>query len=101
MEQVPAANMTSRTYRFDGTTFDMPRDGPRLTSQLARVQKVMADGKWHTLVEIAFMADAPEASISARLRDLRKERFGSHEIEREYVSQGLWRYRLVGQLRLI
>ena len=39
----------------------------------------------------------PEASVSARLRDLRKKRFGSHIITRRYVSDGLWQYRWEGR----
>jgi hypothetical protein len=55
------------------------------------------DERWHTLSEIAAHTKDPEASVSARLRDLRKPRFGSHTIEREYVERGLFRYRLVKQ----
>jgi hypothetical protein len=37
----------------------------------------------------------PEASISARLRDFRKEQFGKHVVERRRRSQGQWEYRLI------
>jgi hypothetical protein len=55
----------------------------------------MRDGRWRRLTAIAIAAQAPEASVSARLRDLRKERFGSHTVERRYVAQGLWEYRVL------
>lgn len=80
---------------FDGETFDQERDGNRLASQLERVREFMSDGRWHTLLEIAHNSWGTEASASARLRDLRKPKFGSHRVEREYVQDGLWKYRLL------
>ena len=86
----------------DGITYDHARDARRLAGQHARVLAFMRDGEWHTLAEIASHTRDPEASISARLRDLRKPRFGAHNIERQYVERGLWRYRLVvEQLELL
>jgi len=84
----------------DGKTYDHARDAKRLTRQHARVLDFMLDGQWHTLTDISARTGDPEASVSARLRDLRKARFGSHIIEREYVEQGLFRYRLVTQPEL-
>lgn len=63
-------------------------------SQLQSVWDVMRDRQWHTLSEIAERAGCPQASASARLRDLRKVEFGGRCIERQYVQQGLWRYRV-------
>lgn len=40
----------------------------------------------------------PEASVSARLMDFRKARFGSHYVDQEYVLMGLWKYRLTVNL---
>lgn len=79
---------------FDGETYERPRDHERLRAQLGRVLTVMRDGTWHTLADISARCGDPEASISARLRDLRKEKFGAHLIERRYVHDGLWEYRL-------
>jgi hypothetical protein len=81
--------------RFDGSTYDHNRDGERLTGQLQRVFAAMSDGNWRTLAELSGLAGGTEAAVSARLRDLRKERFGGHTVEREYVADGLWRYRLI------
>lgn len=64
-------------------------------SQLQSVWEVMRDRQWHTLSEIAERAGCPQASASARLRDLRKAEFGGYCIERQYAQQGLWRYRIV------
>ena len=80
---------------FDGATYERPRDHIRLGKQAKRVWGVLLDGEWHTLHEIAKTTGDPEASISARIRDLRKVKFGGHVVERDFVSNGLWRYRLV------
>jgi hypothetical protein len=80
---------------FGGETFDPKRDTSRLFRQLQLVRAQMADGLWHTLGELEIATGYPQASISARIRDLRKERWGSHVVVREFVRRGLWRYRLV------
>lgn len=85
---------------FDGATFDPGRDGPRLERLLDRVKAFMADGRWHTLAQIVAECGGSEASCSARLRDCRKEKFGGHRVEREYVADGVHRYRLVLRKRL-
>jgi hypothetical protein len=94
LERIPIAG------RFDGATYDPDRDGERLTRQARLVFRLMRDGQWHTLPEITDRLERlgwhePEQSISARLRDLRKAKFGGHTVERRYVSKGLWKYRLV------
>lgn len=80
---------------FDGATYSRSRDHVRLGKQMLRVLAVLRDGEWHTLPEIAQQTGDPEASISARIRDNRKEKFGGRVVEREHVKDGLWRYRLV------
>lgn len=82
---------------FDGATYEPERDRERLTRELDRVRGLMEDGEWRTLAAIAEATGAPEASVSARLRDLRKQRHGSRIVERRYVSDGLWEYRLGGR----
>lgn len=82
-----------------------PIDGPgvsqadeaRLTRLLDRVRAYMSDGRWRTLREIAEATGGSEASVSARLRDLRKPKHGGHEVDRERtVVEGVWRYRVKG-----
>lgn len=80
---------------FDGSTYDPDQDHTRLKGQLWRVFQLMSDGKFRTLAEISEDAGGSEASVSARLRDLRKEQYGGREIQRERVKGGLWRYRMV------
>lgn len=80
---------------FDGTTYEPAQDNARLSGQLRKVFLAMKDGGWWTLRDLARMARASEASVSARLRDLRKPRFGGWEVERRRVCAGLYEYRLV------
>jgi hypothetical protein len=87
---------TTDGYR-DGKTFSPERDTDRLNKQARLVFGVIADGEWHTLYEIHLRTGCPEASVSARLRDLRKARFGSHIIGRRYLHSGLWEYRWEGR----
>ena len=84
------------TY-FDGETYEPDKDKARLTGQLLRVFDLMGDGHWHTLRWLSDHAMGSEASVSARLRDLRKDRFGGFNVERHRLDGGLWEYRLVAQ----
>jgi hypothetical protein len=83
---------------FGGDTFDPTLDEERLRKQLALVWRIMFDGQWRTLAQLSREADgAPEASVSARLRDFRKAKFGGHTVERQRIpnGNGLHRYRLI------
>jgi hypothetical protein len=80
---------------FDGATYDPTKDQARLARQLTDVKLLMADAKWRTLAEIAASVDAPEASVSARLRDCRKERNGGHTVNRRRRAPGTFEYQLV------
>jgi hypothetical protein len=79
---------------FDGWTYQHDRDYQRLKRLLDRVQYRMADGNWWSLWELAERTGGSEASVSARLRDLRKPKFGGHTVERRYVGPGLFEYKL-------
>jgi hypothetical protein len=79
----------------DGETFDHTRDGKRLNKQMQDIYNLMADGRWRTLTQIASATLHPEPSVSARLRDLRKSKFGGYIVERRFVGRGLYEYRLV------
>lgn len=79
---------------FNGADYQPARDDVRLSGQILRVYSFMSDSKWHTLREIAEATGDPESSVSAQLRHLRKQRFGSHEIEKVYISNGLYKYKL-------
>lgn len=85
------AAVTDQPY-FDGSTYDSERDGDRLGAQMAAVKALMSDRRWRTLSMIASRTGYPEASISARLRDLRKEKHGKYDVRRRYVENGIWEY---------
>ena len=79
----------------DGVTFDPGTDTIRLNDQMRRVAEVMGDSQWRTLREIADVTGDPEASVSARLRDFRKPRFGGLVVlRRRRDGKGLYEYRL-------
>lgn len=80
--------------RFNGADYRETRDGSRLRGQLARVYTLMIDGEWRTLQQIADSTGDPHSSVSAQLRHLRKPRFGGHTVERRYIENGLYEYRV-------
>jgi hypothetical protein len=83
-------------FDFDGETYEPQHDQVRLNAQTQRVYDFIKDGEWHTLGEISEATGDPEASVSARLRDLRKARFGGFTVDRKRdpESPGLFLYRL-------
>lgn len=87
---------------FDGATYDRQLDHGRLQHQLNAVKLAMSQsgGEWYTLRQLSQITGYGEASISARLRDLRKVKFGGYEIARRRVvgERGLWQYSLVSRL---
>ncbi len=89
-----AAGQPPPKAQFDGSTYEEDRDASRLNKQMARVYAAMHDGQWRTLDEIAAITGDPAPSISARLRDFRKPKFGGRIIEREHRGAGIWAYRM-------
>ncbi len=82
---------------FAGETYSPTLDETRLRGQLAQVRELMSDRRWRTLSEIreTLGEKHSEAGISARLRDLRKKRFGEYLVERRRRSQGTFEYRVL------
>jgi hypothetical protein len=84
---------------FDGVTYEPAKDKERLSNALSRVYDLMSDGNWRTLGEIARYADCSESGASARLRDLRKDKFKAMYpnggMESKRVEGGLFFYRLL------
>lgn len=82
--------------QFDGATFDPRLDGDRLISQLERVKALMSDGQWRSLRSIVEVVGGSETGVAARLRGMRKARFGQLAVERRRVAEsGLWEYRVI------
>lgn len=84
---------------FDGRTFT-PQDTQRLSRQLDIVKRCLLNGEWWTLTALAAVSGGSEAGVSARLRDLRKPRFGNYVIERQRIAGGLYKYR-IGERQVI
>jgi hypothetical protein len=79
-------------------------DGPRLKGQHDRVMAVMKDGQWRTYWEIGaeiqkrFAHHDSQTGIAARMRELRRPKFGSNTVEcraREGANRGVFEYRLI------
>ena len=79
----------------DGATFHMEHDSARLGRLLDAVRDRMGDGRWWTLARLSAVTGGSEAGVSARIRDLRKPRFGGHTVDRRRTDGGLWEYRLL------
>lgn len=80
---------------FDGKHFDREKDGARLSGQIQDVYAALRDGKWKTVEEIEAITGHPQNSISAQIRNLRKEKFGGHNIPGRYrEGTRIFEYRL-------
>lgn len=85
---------------FDGQTFEDKLDGPRLTAQLDRVREYMLAifPAWKSKYEISLALEQlygekfPTQSIGARLRDLRKRKFGTYIVDKKRRTNGTWEY---------
>ena len=71
------------------------------TRQLGQVYAVMKNGRAITIwglratIYEQFNDHHSETAISARIRDLRKAKYGSHTVETKRRSKGVYEYRLV------
>lgn len=79
---------------FDGYTYEPEHDKERLTKQLEAVKRVLMDGMWWIPANLELETGYNWASISARIRDLRKEKFGGYHVERMRLGGGIHAYRL-------
>lgn len=88
----------AKEIRFDGSDVAPDLDNVRLTGQLMRIYELMKSGSWFSLGEIAKITEDPESSVSAQLRNFRKERFGRQIINKRRRGEektGLWEYQLI------
>lgn len=80
--------------RFDGASYEAEQDRERLGRQLASVKAYMLMHEWVTLAELEDHVHGTAASLSARLRDLRKSRNGGYTVERKRITGGVYAYRI-------
>lgn len=66
----------------------------RLTTQRGRILHRLKQGGWYTLDTLSALENAPQASVSAQLRNLRKLKYGGYTIERRHIKNGLYEYRM-------
>lgn len=83
--------------QFHGETFEPVLDQERLSRQWERIYHVMCDHSWRTLSELCKETGDPEASASARLRDLRKMGYTVERRRRPGFDErrGIFEYRLL------
>jgi len=68
----------------------------RLNSKMEAVLEFMRDGQWRTLKQISEAACYPSLTgLSAAIRSLRKPEHGSHVVEKRFITESLYEYRLV------
>jgi len=82
---------------FDGPSYEAQYDQVRLMGQIKDIYEYMKNGHWRTLGEIEAATGYPQASISAQLRHLRKDKFGAHQTHKRRkgpLKSGLWEYSL-------
>jgi|DEB0MinimDraft_6_1074348.scaffolds.fasta_scaffold15051_6 predicted transcriptional regulator len=79
---------------FDGYYVTAADDG-RLLNQLERIFYLMRDGQPRTVAQIHAIVGGTQTGVSARLRDLRKAKFGAYEIVTNDHGGGHFTYRLV------
>ncbi len=63
--------------------------------QLEVIFRIMRDGEWRTLRAISEKSGYPEASISARLRDIRKSDYYRRWTMESCQQSGSWAYRVI------
>ena len=89
-------NLFNQPPLFYGSDYDPELDRKRLSGQMLRVFEYMRNEKWMTLYEISSSINEPESSVSAQMRNLRKDRNGNHTIEKQRRGQsGTWEYKLI------
>lgn len=94
----PVFDLFHQPPAHSGSDYEAKHDKTRLTGQLLKIVTCMSDEKWRTLSEIETITLAPGSSISAQLRHLRKEAFGSNQVNkrpRGDRSKGLFEYQLI------
>lgn len=82
-----------------GPAYDRNIDEPAIEDQRNNIKLLMINysESWFTLSEIAAILHYPEASISAQLRHLRKDKFGGYDVQKRRRTGGgyrVWEYHL-------
>ena len=95
---IGVAGLLAPAPQFDGATYEAEHDHARLTKQAKRVFDVLLCGEWLTIAEIAERTGDMHQSVSARIRDFRKDKFGGYRVDRRrrgQAAKGIHEYQLV------
>ena len=79
---------------FDGADIDQERDDARLKQQINIIRKRMENAGWLTVQQLSQELGYPATSVSAQIRNLRKDKFGGRYVERRYQGNGLYEFKL-------
>lgn len=82
--------MMQQALQFFGPDVNA-QDAKRLGKQLSQVFALMHSGEWRTLAELSSAIGASDASVSARLRQLRSM---GHTVDRKRLHGGVFAYRV-------
>ena len=85
--------------KFDGRHFDAEKDQVRLTAQMKGVYETLKSRAWMTVSEIESETGYPQPSISAQLRNMRKEKFGALDVRGRYrAGTRIFEYRIEAEI---
>ena len=73
-----------------------PSDGQRIQTQFDMTRRLMGNGMWWTLAELAHHTGASEAGQSARIRQLRNHPWHFRVERRRVKNSTVYEYRLLG-----
>jgi hypothetical protein len=97
---VQQESLFTRAPRFESGVDLSASDHIRLGAQIKRVLDVLSDGRWYTVPELQdeifgrFQIRDPEPSLSAQIRNLKKQKHGGHDIRRIRLGN-VYKFRLV------
>ena len=97
-KKIAKKSLTIHDSKFDGSDVVKKLDNPRLEKGITRIFNYMKGERWLTLETISESTSIGESSVSAQLRNMRKDRFGGHTIEKRRKGErtsGLWEYKLI------
>lgn len=85
----------SKDKAFEGEDYSPERDYSRFKRQQDIIFDYMQDGEWRTVQDICDKFDFQPVTVTARLRGFRAEKNGGHTVEKRYIENGLWEYRVL------
>ena len=106
LTEVARETLGATSLRFAGPDYVPKHDQVRLTKKLLLVFELMSDEKFRTINEIYDALDGQVAhtTISANLRHLKKEEFGSHGMNKRRrgdESNGVFEYQIIPNLQSV